>query len=446
MRAPRRLVASVFFLFCIAPTVAFAQTRLAAPSVQLVSPGGPGSPTLTAACPTFSWAPGNGVAEYELAVFALDASNQPVSSPILHVAVSGRATSWTPAATKCLTPGREFGWYMREISQQGDKPGTWTPALAFSVVDQGKGTQAGKADWDPQPGVPGSGGGNGPANPNDEIIDRLTRIEATLTTLANKPAVSKETCFEIGAELEVGLDGEVKLRGGADGEAGVWAFGNGIKANLKAAAEVKLGAGLKGNGAIKRAWCWDPLVQLRSAQPAPRALASATAVAISDDDFIAKLSALSDQLQLGEDRIGGIMDALPLFNTGTDGFSALGSSSPISTVAAVLPLPADVRAKLSNPGQVISDFTAQRNFCQRNDLPDAVAGLIQQFCQQSNNEPFQTLLHRVDGVVDGIKGATVGPLSALGVVKTTVNTINGTLNDVRDTVDAIACSFFCKQN
>jgi len=452
---PRRgLVVPFCSILCGLATVAFAQTRVATPSVQLVSPGGPGAPTLTSACPTFSWAPGDGVVEYELAVFELDTQKQPRSAPILHEAVSGRATSWTPSATKCLAAGREFGWYMREIKQAGEKPGPWTPALAFSVIGHTEANDARKADWDPLPtappsGGPGGGGGGGAAgdgNGMNAITIQLTRIEAMLIALSNKPAVSKETCFEIGAELEVGVDGEAKIRGGADGEAGVWAFGNGLKANLKAAAELKFAAGLKGNGSIKRAWCWDPLIDVFPSQSARAVAAPTTAAALTDGEFVARLTALSEQLQLGDDRFGQIMDQLPSFNIGDDAFSPFGSDSPIKTLAAAMPLPTAVRTKLANPGQMIANFTAQRNLCQRNNLPDVIAGVVDNFCDLAADEPFRPLLNRVDGVIDQIKGTTVGPSSALTVVRNTVNTINGTVNTisgkVQDVYDLV-CSFFC---
>jgi hypothetical protein len=140
---------------------------------------------------------------------------------------------------------------------------------------------------------------------------------------------------------------------------------------------------------------------------------------------------------VGDDRLGKIMDELPSFNVGDDGFSALGSESPIKKFANILPLPSALQTKLSNPGQLVTNFTAQRNLCQRNNLPDAVAGLVDNFCQLAANEPFRPLLNRVDAAVDGVK-------PAITTVQNALTTINGKVNDIIETVNAI-CSFFCSQ-
>ena len=104
-----RLAVPFLVCFFFVPSIAAAQAPGGASSVGLVSPGGPGAPTLTTECPTFSWAPGNSASAYELAVFELTSDGQPRAVPNLHVALSGRASSWTPPSTSCLIAGHQYG-------------------------------------------------------------------------------------------------------------------------------------------------------------------------------------------------------------------------------------------------------------------------------------------------------------------------------------------------
>ena len=358
MRRPYPLVLSTVVVTLALPAMAAAQGA-GLPSVELVSPGGPGTPTLTMPCPTFTWAPGKPVASYELAVFELSDSGQPQPAPLLHVSLNGRASAWMPPATTCLAADRRYGWYMREISRAGEKPGKWSPALSFGVIDSAPAIETAAESTDARSQAPDNANGSSGRNPNQEILDRHTAIEGQLTTLLNPPAVTRETCFELGAELEIGLDGEAKLRGAADGEAGVWAFGNGIKANLKAAGELKFGAGLKGAGALKRTWCADSLGSFGAAADANTATRLAADAPLSDQDLLARLSSIAGQLQLTEDRLTGAMDAIPAFTMGGgSAWGPLSANSSIATLADIMPLPATLRGTLRDPSQWVQTHVA----------------------------------------------------------------------------------------
>lgn len=441
MRPIARLVVALCLVLSVGVVVARAQ-QPSAPSVGLVSPGGADQPMPTSGCTTFSWAPGDTVAGYELAVFELDATKQPTSAPVLHVPLSGRATSWTPSAANCLKAGQDFGWYMREIKRLGEKPGKWSPALTFSVLDSSKqaGTKVDGSDSQAVPGVnePGSGPGGPPptTNPNTEILNRLTSIETQLAAILANPTLNqrpvvRETCFELGAELEGGLDGEAKIRGGAKGEAGAWAFGNGLTANIDAVGVLKFAAGLKGAAALKRSWCWDSLIQIPPAAQSAPATSTAAADALSDTEFTSRLTAMIESLRIGDDRIRAAMDLMPQLNVAADPWASLRGSSPLAAVADVLPMPEGIRASLRDPAQIVANIRAQMNLCAQSDLPPAVAGLVAEFCGLADNERFSDLLDRVDGIVQTVKDT-----------KVVANTINGVVTGIKTTVDNI-CVVFC---
>jgi hypothetical protein len=445
----RRLAVPLLVSFFFVPALAAAQAPGSAPSVGLVSPGGPGAPTLTTVCPTFSWAPGDFVAEYELAVFELAADGKPNTVPSLHVAVSGRASSWTPPATSCLSPGQRYGWYMREIQQAGSKPGKWSDALAFAVTAAASatgGTNKAGASGAAKAGVNAAGNGNGPANPNQEILDRLTTIETQLTSLLNPPAVKKETCLEWGVEGEGGVDAEGKAHLEADASAGAKGFGNGIKAAIAAKAEVKLAGALKGSLGIKRSRCWTPLILGGTPSSAVAAASVSALDEVSDAQFIAGLESLAAQLQLGEDRIGAALNVLPTFAVGAEPWSALRTDGTIARLAENLPLPESIRTTLSDPAQIIANFRAQMNLCAQTNLPPAVAGLIGEFCQLAAGERFGPLLDRVEGLAQGIKGGVDGTRTVVNGINGVVTTINGKVTAIQNEVNAVYCRFFCGPN
>jgi len=422
----RRLAVPFLVCFFFVPAIAAAQAPGSAPSVGLVSPGGPGTPTLTTECPTFSWAPGNSASGYELAVFELSGDGQPRIVPNLHVALSGRASSWTPPSTSCLNAGQQYGWYMREIKQPGDKPGKWSEPLAFTVTAAASSTGATGGARAAQAGVNAAGGnGNGNVNPNQEILNRLDGIENQLDELLNP--IKKETCLEWGAELEGGVDVEGKAHLQGDASAGAKGFGNGVKVAIAARAEVKLAGGLKGNLALKRSRCWTPIINGTVNGAGTASLVASDEV--SDAEFIAGLQTLAGKLQLGDDRIRAALDTLPSFSVGAEPWSLLRSDGAIAKLAGILPLPDSVRTKLSDPEQIIANFRAQMNLCGQSNLPPALAGLIGEFCQLASTERFGILLDRVDGAVQQVKGV--------------VNNIETSVNTVKSEVNSLYCRIFC---
>ena len=316
---------------------------------------------------------------------------------------------------------------MREIKQQGDKPGKWSDALAFTVTASTSSTSATGGTRAARAGVNAAGGnGNGNASPNQEILDRLSDIEDQLTELLNP--VKKETCIEWGAELEGGVDAEGKAHLEADASAGAKGFGNGIKAAIAAKAEVKLAGGLKGNLGIKRSRCFTPLI-FGSTRAAGSAASLAASDEASDAEFIAGLQTLAGQLQLGEDRIRAALDVLPSFSAGAEPWALLRSDGTLAKLGGILPLPDAIRTKLSDPEQLISQFRAQMNLCGQPNLPPALAGLIGEFCQLASTERFGTLLDRVDGAVQQVKGV--------------VHNIETSVNTVKSEVNSLYCRIFC---
>ena len=111
---------------------------------RAVSPGRAVSFAMAAsACPTFSWAALPGSVEVELVVFAVVGESEPAlaAQPALTVRLPGGASSWTPAAEHCLSPGR-YAWAVRGQSEgdgEGEvtaAPASWSEALLFEVRER----------------------------------------------------------------------------------------------------------------------------------------------------------------------------------------------------------------------------------------------------------------------------------------------------------------------
>ncbi len=113
-----------------------------------VSPGGLATVEMApTACPTFSWGAVDRARSYEIVVYALSAAEGPAESvagrnPALNVTVTGSASSWTPAADRCLAGGSSFVWFVR-AHRAGDAVSEWseggmfrTPAVAGTTCSR----------------------------------------------------------------------------------------------------------------------------------------------------------------------------------------------------------------------------------------------------------------------------------------------------------------------
>ena len=100
---------------------------------RTVSPGdSQGIATVTAPCPTFSWAGSTPAAGYELKVFGVSPDGLEVArSPDLTVSLPGTASSWTPSADHCLEQGKIYAWAVGEIGVEGV---SWSIPSLFQVA------------------------------------------------------------------------------------------------------------------------------------------------------------------------------------------------------------------------------------------------------------------------------------------------------------------------
>ena len=134
-------------LIATSSAVAVAGTAvLGAESSSTPSGVSPGSPNRFAraagACPTFSWGGVDGALGYELVVFRVGSEGIAEGArPALEASIRAAALSWTPAAERCLPPGR-YAWSVRGSG------GEWSEALLFEVAPS-----------------PGAGTGTGPGPP-----------------------------------------------------------------------------------------------------------------------------------------------------------------------------------------------------------------------------------------------------------------------------------------
>ncbi len=136
MQQARGLTLAVFL--CLAAAVA----ATAADRPVTVSPGGLAVVEVAPNhCPTFSWGGVDEARSYEIVGYTLTAAERTAESiagrnPALGVTVPGAASSWTPAADRCLAGGVSFVWFVRALHTDGTV-GEWsegsmfrTPALA----------------------------------------------------------------------------------------------------------------------------------------------------------------------------------------------------------------------------------------------------------------------------------------------------------------------------
>lgn len=109
-------------------------TALAAPTAARapvgVSPGAAATFDLAVSCPTFSWTPAAQADGYEIVVYAAGGDGR---EPALQARLPAGATSWTPAANRCLASGRRYGWSVRTIVDGAGGP--WSEALLFEVAE-----------------------------------------------------------------------------------------------------------------------------------------------------------------------------------------------------------------------------------------------------------------------------------------------------------------------
>ncbi len=139
MRTPGS--APILVLAALMPAVAAAQSPSVSPPAaateapQGVSPGDAAQfLPIETRCPTFSWTAVTGARGYEIVVY--DAAAQ-AGRPSLEAGLPAGATSWTPAADRCLAAGERYGWSVRAVTTATTTDrvgGLWSEALLFEVA------------------------------------------------------------------------------------------------------------------------------------------------------------------------------------------------------------------------------------------------------------------------------------------------------------------------
>ena len=106
--------------------------------------------TSASACPTFRWAEVPGATSYELVLYALplapgraaETGAAPVGEPVLQVRLAPETTTWTPADSWCLTPGRSYAWSVRPRGVA--EPSGWSEPALFRVEEATPETRVGR--------------------------------------------------------------------------------------------------------------------------------------------------------------------------------------------------------------------------------------------------------------------------------------------------------------
>ena len=116
---------------------------IAAQTPEPVSPGSTGEVLRVAAtCPTFSWGSLPSAERHDLIVYqlsemsaidpgAIDIALSPDAELISQIELPGSASSWTPSADLCLTPGETYAWTIRSYSSELTTE--WAEARLFAV-------------------------------------------------------------------------------------------------------------------------------------------------------------------------------------------------------------------------------------------------------------------------------------------------------------------------
>ncbi len=95
-----------------------------------VSPGAAHRPLLAVGgCPTFSWGAVSANASLRLTVHEVGDDGGLASRPAFRVDLPAGATSWTPPADRCLSPGT-YAWIVRAL---GETRSEWPEPLLFAV-------------------------------------------------------------------------------------------------------------------------------------------------------------------------------------------------------------------------------------------------------------------------------------------------------------------------
>lgn len=132
-RARSGLAVLVFSLAVSAAAAAPSPVPVSPGSAEKLSPVGDG-------CPTFSWTAGAEALGYEIVVLASEPDpGGSVGEPALRERLPAGATSWTPAADRCLDPGT-YAWSVRAEERGG--PGPWSEASLFQVLPSAAGASA----------------------------------------------------------------------------------------------------------------------------------------------------------------------------------------------------------------------------------------------------------------------------------------------------------------
>ncbi|MDX1500979.1 MAG: hypothetical protein R3325_01360 [Thermoanaerobaculia bacterium] len=199
--ARRRLPLLLVLLLPVAPAAGAATPPGAALPVSPGEPGrlGPGA----LPCPTFSWAPAAAAVEQRLLVFRLHSDRLPLatsgagaeewlSEPAVSRPLPPGASSWTAAASDCLTPGASYAWIVGWADD--GRSWSWSEPLLFRVAG---GDAAGRLPLPPldtaAPVIAGAGDGatGGPA-----------REEAAPKSALREPGVAPPaTTASLGAAL-----------------------------------------------------------------------------------------------------------------------------------------------------------------------------------------------------------------------------------------------------
>jgi hypothetical protein len=277
-----------------------------------------------------------------------------------------------------------------------------------------------------------------------QILAELQRLEGRIDALSppgSDPVFGLQLCIKGGVGGEVGASGENDLKVEGEGRVGAEAFGNGAMAKAKGGPSFKLEGAVKGEAGGELTACFDlralaqriqalhssPSVTLRRRGPNAGNPTSVAGSGLSSDAEATLLRLASvDPNQLLE-VAASFVDATALDPAALPAAlehvrdlplaldsAHFGKGEAIASLAAALPLPAQQRALLLEPGILLDALQQQQALCSQQDLPPRLAGMVGRACAAAANEPLQQALLDVDTRMGAVQGSVSSLSSQVG--------------------------------
>ena len=268
----------------------------------------------------------------------------------------------------------------------------------------------------------------------DGVDTKLAAMDAKLDATHPEDAVfGLEVCVKGALGGEGGYAVEQELRIEAEGRVGAEAYGNGLMAKLRALPGAKLEGGAKGEVGGELSACFDLRAlaqQLRARGAAPGISPDAAATiqrlaAVDQDELLEALATFVDATSLDPGAFAAALERVRTLPSGIDPGS-IGHGELVASLAEVLPLPAQHRARLLDPGAMLASFQDDRVLCELQGLPPALAEIVDQACAGAAAENLADIIVGTQSKLDALQSSLAAARNAIAAVP--ANVVNAICN------------------